>query len=82
LRRYAETPAYVTSDHRVAGSSPAGCKISPRADPQTIYFSKTDVRKAITCQSFATFKANPQSRADLAARKTARARRWQQTLDD
>jgi hypothetical protein len=25
---------YVTLDHRVAGSSPAGCKQSPRADPQ------------------------------------------------
>jgi hypothetical protein len=43
---------------------------------------KNDVGVVITCQSFATFKANPQSRAGLAARKTARARRWPQTLHD
>ena len=42
---------------------------------------KNDVGVVITCQSFATFKANPQSRAGLAARKTARARKMAAKLD-
>jgi hypothetical protein len=31
---------HITSDHRVAGSSPAGCKSSPRVDLQPILHLK------------------------------------------
>jgi hypothetical protein len=50
---------FVTSDHRVAGSSPAGCKY-PKAN--YLRQHKGDEKRTetpITCQSFATFEANP-----------------------
>src|SRR6516225_11792636 len=50
---------YMTSDHRVAGSSPAGCKSSLEADIQAIKLLRNSLRKTITCQSLATFDANP-----------------------
>jgi|SRR6516164_8723633 hypothetical protein len=40
---------YVTSDHRVAGSSHAGCRSSSRADLKAIYTFKFYLKKAITC---------------------------------
>ena len=52
----------MTSDHRVAGSSPAGCKSSLVAYLQAISHKKKASSRAITCQSFATFEANPLSR--------------------
>ena len=53
------TPYTMTSDHRVAGSSPAGCKSAAIADSQTIYSLKIEAAKTITCQSLATFNAIP-----------------------
>jgi hypothetical protein len=50
---------FKTSDHRVAGSSPAGFKASPRAYWQAIYALEIDVSKASTCQSLATFDTIP-----------------------
>jgi len=57
----------MASDHRVAGSSPAGCKPCTRAHLQTIYSSKIDLSKTITCQSLATFEATPR----VCVRRTA-----------
>jgi hypothetical protein len=46
---------YMTSDHRVAGSSPAGCISSTRADLPAILKPQNGGDKSVTCQSFATF---------------------------
>src|ERR1700680_1350077 len=51
--------SFLLADHRVAGSSPAGCKSSAIADLQAILRSRKASFRAITCQSFATFEANP-----------------------
>jgi hypothetical protein len=50
----------MTSDHRVAGSSPAGCNSSTRADPMRVISRQNLVKKkTVTCHSFATFSVNP-----------------------
>ena len=49
----------MTSDHRVEGSSPSGCRSATRANLQTIYSLKIDVGKTITYQSLATFDTIP-----------------------
>jgi hypothetical protein len=49
----------MTSDHRVAGSSPAGCKELKVSNLQQNKSNEKRVKRPITCQSFATFEANP-----------------------
>jgi hypothetical protein len=46
---------YVTSDHRVAGSSPAGCKSSSRANPQAIIELRKAERWRLHPHSILTF---------------------------
>ncbi len=65
----------MTSDHRVAGSSHVGCKTSMEADPQTIGAFKIPKRKRITCQSFATFAANPLCDS-LAGKGATKPKQW------
>jgi hypothetical protein len=49
----------MTSDHRVAGSSPAGCNSSTRADPMRVISRQNLVKKDGYFHSFATFSVNP-----------------------
>jgi hypothetical protein len=54
---------YMTSDHRVAGSSPAGCKAATRADLQAIEAARKLVTERVTYHSLTTFEVYPVPRA-------------------
>jgi hypothetical protein len=56
---HSEEATLSTSDHRVAGSSPAGCKLHTIRNLYGAMRRKNRFERSITCQSFATFKANP-----------------------
>jgi hypothetical protein len=54
----------MTSDHRVAGSSPAGCKTIARADLQAIEATRKSVTERETYHSLTTFEVYPQTSSD------------------
>jgi hypothetical protein len=49
IRACNRSPKHMTSDHRVAGSSPSGCKSSPRADVSAIYNFKKQPLIQLQC---------------------------------